>query len=228
MASLEVIQRAAVRLFAGRGFAATGIRELSGAAGLNSATLYHYAGGKEELLASIMRACLQALLRAGQQAVAGSDDPPVQLARLVRAHVAMESANPLTSRVTDHEVRSLTGGNRTEIMAMRDAYEGLFRDVLSKGRANGDFDIADLTTTRLAIMEMCNGVHNWFNPNGRLTRAALADRFADLACRMTGARAIGRREAGRPVDVPVLPSEPGPEPEPDQAEGDRGESPAAV
>ena len=44
------VQRAAVALFAEKGFAATGIRELGNAAGLNSATLYHHVGGKQELL----------------------------------------------------------------------------------------------------------------------------------------------------------------------------------
>ncbi len=45
------VQRAAVTLFATKGFAATGIRELGAEAGINSATLYHYVGSKESLLA---------------------------------------------------------------------------------------------------------------------------------------------------------------------------------
>ena len=45
------VQQAAVLLFARQGFAATGIRELGAAAGINSATIYHYVGSKESLLA---------------------------------------------------------------------------------------------------------------------------------------------------------------------------------
>ncbi|WP_197048757.1 helix-turn-helix domain-containing protein [Streptosporangium roseum] len=56
---LEEIQQAAVGLFAQTGYAATGIRELGRAAGINSATLYHYTGGKEEILSGIMRSCLE-------------------------------------------------------------------------------------------------------------------------------------------------------------------------
>ena len=54
------------------GFEATGIRELGAAVGLNSATLYHYAGGKQELLAEIMRRCLTELLDCGRAARASS------------------------------------------------------------------------------------------------------------------------------------------------------------
>ena len=137
MSNLGEIRRAAVTLFAERGFAATGIRDVGRAAGLNSATLYHYASGKEELLAGIMRAGLEELLRTGREAVAYGADPAVQLARLVAAHVANEAVNPLTSRVTDTEVRALTGGNRAEIIALRDAYEALVAGVLERGAARG-------------------------------------------------------------------------------------------
>jgi AcrR family transcriptional regulator len=222
MSSLGRIQRTAVRLFAGRGFAATGIREISKGAELNSATLYHYAGGKEEMLATIMRSCLAVLLEAGTEAVAAKDDPVVQLVRLVRAHVAMEATNPLTSRVTDHEVRSLTGSNHTEIMALRDSYEDLFRDVLRRGAAAGEFHVSDLAIARLALMEMCNGVANWYDPGGRLSVTHLQDRFAELACRMAGSRHVGAKEYRPDVVVPRLESEP------DHSAGMRGSSPAAV
>ena len=52
MAKLGEIRRAAVSLFAERGFAATGIRDVGRAAGLNSATLYHY-DSNGDLLGSV-------------------------------------------------------------------------------------------------------------------------------------------------------------------------------
>ena len=45
-----------VALFAAKGFHGTGIRELADAAGLSSATLYHYMGTKEDLLVEDHRA----------------------------------------------------------------------------------------------------------------------------------------------------------------------------
>jgi AcrR family transcriptional regulator len=207
VSSLGRIQRTAVRLFADHGFAATGIREISRGAGLNSATLYHYAGGKEELLATVMRDCLHEILRAGKEALAATQDPTVQLVRLVRAHVAVEAINPLTSRVTDREVHSLTGDNHTEIVAIRDEYENLFRDVLQRG-SKDQFRITDLAITRLALMEMCNGVANWYKPGGRLKVSDLQDRFAELACRMAGSREVKRAEYEPEVVVPRLESEP--------------------
>ncbi len=193
MSNLAEIRQAAVSLFAERGFAATGIRDVGRAAGLNSATLYHYASGKEELLAGIMRAGLEELLRTGREAVAYGSDPAVQLARLVAAHVANEAVNPLTSRVTDTEVRALTGGNRAEIIALRDAYEALVAGVLERGARAGEFQVTDLRVARLALVEMCNGVALWYRPDGRLSvaRAAGAFRRAGLPAGRRAHRAAG-------------------------------------
>lgn len=210
MSNLAEIRRAAVSLFAERGFAATGIRDVGRAAGLNSATLYHYASGKEELLAGIMRAGLEELLRTGREAVAYRQDPAVQLARLVAAHVANEAVNPLTSRLTDTEVRALTGGNRAEIIALRDGYEALVAGVLERGVAAEEFQITDLRVARLALVEMCNGVALWYRPDGRLSVAELQDRFVELACRLAGSRLVRREEYGPGITPLRLDSEPAP------------------
>jgi AcrR family transcriptional regulator len=220
VSNLAEIRQAAVSLFAERGFAATGIRDVGRAAGLNSATLYHYASGKEELLAGIMRAGLEELLRTGREAVAYGSDPAVQLARLVAAHVANEAVNPLTSRVTDTEVRALTGGNRAEIIALRDAYEALVAGVLERGARAGEFQVTDLRVARLALVEMCNGVALWYRPDGRLSVPELQERFVELACRLAGARIVPRAEYGpgivplRLASEPAQPEPPHPDPAP--------------
>ena len=208
MATLARVQQEAVRLFADRGFAATGIRDISRAVALNSATLYHYAGGKEELLAGVMRACLEDLLRSGREALAHSADPAVRLARLVRAHVAAGAVNPLTSLVTDREVRALTEPNRTNIVRIRDDYESMYQQVLQRGARTGQFQITDVRVARLALVEMCNGVAHWYRPGGRLTVGQVQDRFVELTSRLVGSRTIDPMEYLPDVSVARLASEP--------------------
>jgi AcrR family transcriptional regulator len=205
--SREVL-RAAVRLFAARGYAATGIRDLGREAGLNSATLYHYTSGKEELLESVMRGCTSELIAAAKRAVQGSDDPKVQLARLVRAHVGLSAVNPLTARVTDHELRALSPAKGAEMLALRDEYEAIFGQVLRRGARAGQFRVADLHVTRLALLEMCNGVANWYRPDGRLGVGAVQDHFVEIASRAVGVEPLEAADIG-PREEPVrLLSEP--------------------
>jgi AcrR family transcriptional regulator len=208
MSSRGQIEQVAVRLFAARGFAATGIREIGREVGLNSATLYHYAGGKEELLVGVMRTGLEELIRIGREAVEFSAEPAVQLARLVRAHVGMEAVNPLTSRVVDGEVHALTGENRRVIVGLRDEYESLLQAVLERGAGTGQFQVTDLRVARFALLEMCNGVANWYRSDGRLSVAELQDRFVELACRLAGTQVVLRSDAGPEIVIPRLDSEP--------------------
>ncbi|GLZ09268.1 TetR family transcriptional regulator [Actinomadura sp. NBRC 104412] len=182
------VQRAAVRLFARKGFAATGIRELGTAVGINSATLYHYAGGgKEELLVTIMRTCLDELLRGGRAAVASSDDPTLQLGALIASHVGISAVNPMTAQVTDQEMRSLSPENRRALVALRDDYESMLGAVLERGVRTGAFHVTDVHLARLAILEMCNGVAHWFRPDGRSSVADVQARFVEFGCRVVGA-----------------------------------------
>src|SRR5215217_3714394 len=88
------IMRAAARVFRARGFAAAGMREIAVAANLSPGNLYHYFGGKEEILFFCQDRSLDRLLDALVEATngAGERQPrrlalPARLRRMARAHV---------------------------------------------------------------------------------------------------------------------------------------------
>lgn len=205
--SAERLQQVAVQHFADRGFAAVGIRELSREVGVSSATLYHYAASKEAVLAGIMRACLDELVTAAERGLRSSDNPAGRLAALVCVHVAMSALNPLTSRVTDHELWSLTAENRAQLIATRDRYEQLWTAVLRVGQRTRVFALrpSELRTTRLALIDMCNGIANWYDPSGSLSVRGLQRRYVELACRLVG---IAQPVPVPAISVAVLASEP--------------------
>ncbi|WP_159610856.1 TetR/AcrR family transcriptional regulator [Glutamicibacter sp. JC586] len=181
---LGKVQQAAVSCFAQRGFAATGIRELGTAVGLNSATLYHYVGGKEELLVGIIKNCLTSMIDGATQTLSGTHDPVRQVALLVAFHVGFTATNPQTSRVAEHEMRALSAEHRQHMQALRDDYEQLFASALREGKNQGVFNTVDLGIARLAIMEMGTGVSHWYRPDGRLTLPEVQLNFISLAMRM--------------------------------------------
>lgn len=184
----ERVQEAALRLFAERGYHGTGIRQLADAAGLSSASLYHYMGTKEELLVAIMRDSLTTLLAEGERVAAAHADPRAQLVGLVRLHVRTHATAPDQTRVVDDEVRSLSPGARAEVVALRDRYEALWNDALAAGVAAGLFGVARVALVRRALLEMCSGVARWWTPEGELDLDGLADAYADLALRVVGSR----------------------------------------
>lgn len=208
--NLGKVQQAAVSLFALRGFAATGIRELGAAAGINSATIYHYVGSKEDLLVSIMRDCLDEMIRSGAEALRASAEPAIQLAGLISSHVGLTATNQLTARVAEYEMRALSETNRPAMQALRDEYEQLFAQVLERGARVGVFHAEDLTMARLALMEMGTGVAHWFRADGRLRLEEVQQYFVNMAFRLLAVDGAALDGVGFIVAPRRLESEPGP------------------
>ncbi|WP_216209914.1 TetR/AcrR family transcriptional regulator [Amycolatopsis aidingensis] len=180
------IRRAAVKLFAEKGFHGTGIRDLAQEARLSSASLYHYVGNKEDLLAGIMQDALRALLTAAQEVVAGVTDPVERLGRLVALHVITHAVQREETTVVDNEVRSLSPDTRQPVVKLRDAYERLWAETIREGQRAGVFHTDQPSVTRLALLEMCNGVARWYSPRGVLGLEQLAGHYARLALRAVG------------------------------------------
>jgi AcrR family transcriptional regulator len=189
----ERVQAAALALFAERGYHGTGIRQLADAAGLSSASLYHYMGTKEELLVAIMRTSLTELLEAAQEA-ATQTDPQARLVALVELHVRTHASAPERTRVVDDEVNALSAQTRAEVVALRDRYEAIWQQTLHEGAERGDFQVRSAAVVRRALLEMCSGVARWWTPAGDLDLDALAAEYADLALRLVG---VSARHAAR-------------------------------
>jgi TetR/AcrR family transcriptional regulator, cholesterol catabolism regulator len=184
--SFEAILRAAVYTFSERGYAASGIRDIAAAAGVTSGTLYLYSPNKVSLLQSIMNVALDELLRTAAVATAGSADPGDALERLIRSHVAMQAVNPRTVRVVDGELRFLADPHREEIVAKRDAYEAAWNRVLRAGAESGLFRVSEPSVTRLAVLEMCNGVARWYRPDGPHDLDQIQDLFVGFGFGVVG------------------------------------------
>lgn len=186
------IQDAALQLFAAKGFFGTGIREIADQVGVTTATLYHYMGSKDELLIEIMTSVMTQLIRTAEESVATAGEPAAELATLVRAHVGYHALDPLRSMVNDDELRALSGQPLARIMKLRDRYEKLWTQTLDRGLASGVFHISDAKITRLALLEMCNGVDRWYSSTGPMGPGEVAEVFADLALAMVDARRDGQ------------------------------------
>ncbi|MCW6009595.1 TetR/AcrR family transcriptional regulator [Micromonospora sp. CPCC 205371] len=193
--------RAATWLFSERGFHGTGIRDIADAAGAAVSALYYYASSKDELLLAVMRRSLGMLVSGGEEAIRDRTDPAERLAALITVHVVFHARNPRAARVTDGEVRALSGKDRTDILRHRDAYEAVWTATLRAGVADGSFvDRGDVA--RLALLEMLNGVAHWYRPRGQLSVPQLCERFADMGLALMGASRHGRTLTAADVRLP--------------------------
>jgi TetR/AcrR family transcriptional regulator len=87
----EAILDAAEPLFAAQGFAATTIKQIGAAAGVNPALLYYYFGSKEELYRQLLRRMFGTLAERGAERLAGVSSPE----EAIRALLAVQSETML-------------------------------------------------------------------------------------------------------------------------------------
>lgn len=198
------IRTAAIFLFATQGYAATGVREIARQVGLSNAGVYHFVGSKESLLFEIMRDVQRRLDEALEGPLARATTPEDRLAVLISGLVGAHLVNKMSSRVTDGEIRALVPGSpaHQEIVAMRDRHEVWWRDALSDGVAEGVFQIANQHLTRLALLAMCTGVSEWYDPAGPTDPGAICREFVGIGLAAVQARRNG--VAIRPDDVAII------------------------
>ncbi len=194
------IMRAALRLFGRKGYGAVGIREIALEAGVSTAALYHYMRTKEDLLVTLMADRLRRITVGVRGAIEEVSAPEQQLVAMVRVHIIAHARFP--EGVIDEEVRSLSSETRPTIVALRDAYESVWNDVLRAGQEEGVFDIARPKFARLALLEMCNGVVHWYSPAGDAGLTVIADEYADMALALVRATRAGRMLRLYDLDMP--------------------------
>jgi TetR/AcrR family fatty acid metabolism transcriptional regulator len=178
----DAILRAAIDVFAERGFFNAQVADVARAAGVAAGTVYLYFKGKDDLLVSIFERSMREGLTKGRAAVEDLQDPRERLLRLARAHLARLGRDRNLAIVFQVELRQSTKFmERFSATLLRD-YLGLIREAIADGQRAGLFR-ADLKATAMAKMlfgaldEMAT---NWILSRRRYSLEADADAVVDL------------------------------------------------
>jgi AcrR family transcriptional regulator len=174
------ILRAAAAVFRSRGFAQAGMRDIALAADLSPANLYHYFGGKTEILFFCQDRTLDRLLAAAGAARRGRAPLPSRLHALASTHVRC-ICGEVEGAAAHFEVDALPPRLRSRIVAKRDRYESAVRALIAAGMRRGEFGPADPTIAARAFLGALNWTAQWFRPDGPATAASVADLVADYA-----------------------------------------------
>lgn len=171
---------AAAKLFAERGYHATGTAELCAAVGLGKGSLYYYVDSKENLLYLIHDRVMTQVLDLATRIADLAEPAAERLRRLGQEQISIITTYPDHVWVFLHEYKALTGERAEQFTASRRRYERCIERILSDGVESGEFAIQDVRITALAWLGMHNYTYIWFQPSKRLTVARLAGEFYDL------------------------------------------------
>jgi AcrR family transcriptional regulator len=179
----ETIIDTSARLFASRGYHATGITELCEANELGKGALYHYIGSKEELLAAIHDRVMDEVMLGAKRAGAAGGSPTTQLAMLGQELLDVIHRYPDHVWVFLHEFPALTSERAATFRERRRDYERQVESVLQAGVESGEFRDLDPWLTARAWLGMHNYTYLWLRAGGHLSARDVAQPFAEIFMR---------------------------------------------
>lgn len=182
---------AALVAFAEKGFHGTTTRDIASNAGMSPAALYVHHKSKEELLYLISRSGHERTLALVRERIGSSDDPATQL-RLVMHDFAVDHARRHTAaRIVNYELAALSPEHHAEIRRIRQQIDQELRRIVEAGVATGAFDTPDPRMAAVALLSLGIDIARWYRDEGEWTPEDIADRYAEMALRIVGAR-VGR------------------------------------
>jgi AcrR family transcriptional regulator len=178
--TLAAIRRAGLRLIHVHGYEAMSLRQLAAEVGIQQGSLYNHIRTKQDLLFDLIAVHMQDLLQAADAALQAGGLPLARLKAFVAFHVDYHIERKLEVMISYSELRSLEPENFKAVVALRSAYERKLIAILQDGAADGSFALADPRIAAFGILSMLSGIATWFDPRGRLPKAAIAEIFADM------------------------------------------------
>lgn len=180
LVSQEILERAAA-LFAERGFANTSLQDVAKALEISRTALYHYIGGKDELLEALVRGLSGDAERSLKKIVADPDLDPVEKLRTALRDMATRIAeNPARFRLLLISEGDLPAKLAAEHQRSRRRIFDQLRAVVHDGIESGRFRLVDESVAAFGLLGMCNWVAWWYRP-GRPAGAEPSEIAASLA-----------------------------------------------
>lgn len=182
----EGMASAALEMFVKHGYHGTSVRDIANAANVTVAALYHHFPSKHDVLAYVMTRAMEDSLDGVRQAHDNKrDDPKQQLLDMVSAHVLYHTERHSEAFVGNTELRSLNDEARGRVIALRDAEEKLFREVVREGVNRGVFTTEiDIKEVVRVLLAGCMHIAVWYKPGGSLSAQTLVERYQSLALQL--------------------------------------------
>ncbi|MBG0855784.1 TetR family transcriptional regulator [Streptomyces spinoverrucosus] len=186
----DVVLDAAVDNFQRLGYHGTTMRDIARDAGMKVASIYHHFPSKQRILQDIMVRVLSDVIAVTRNALMGSGtSASEQLQAVMHAWALFHTTRRAEALIGASELRSLDEVGLRLVVALRDEQEGMFRAIVERGVAQGEFTTPYPQEAVRAIINMGSSIATWYRPGGELSPEQMAERYAALALGTVGAAA---------------------------------------
>ena len=178
----DAILRAAIDVFAERGYFNAQVADVARAAGVAAGTVYLYFKSKDDILISIFERGMRASLDEAREQVAPITDPRERLREFARLHLRRLGHDRNLAIVFQVELRQSTKFmERFSSTLLRD-YLGLIREAIADGQKHGAFrqDLKPTVAAKVLFGALDEMATNWILSNRRYALEPEADAVVDI------------------------------------------------
>src|SRR6478752_265623 len=172
----------AAHIFCGKGYECASMRDLSRAAGMSLAGLYHYFECKEDLLYLIQKHTFRTIIDRLQERLKESKDAEERVRIFIENHLEYFLANKEAMKVLTHEDETLKNGRGAEIRAIKREYYKICLDLLEELRREKGLEFSGRLAV-LGLFGMIDWLYTWHNPRVDLDAGAMAGEMSSLFLR---------------------------------------------
>ncbi|HEY7171379.1 MAG TPA: TetR/AcrR family transcriptional regulator C-terminal domain-containing protein, partial [Vicinamibacterales bacterium] len=178
----DAILRAAIDVFASRGFFNAQVADVARAAGVAAGTVYLYFRSKDELLVSIFERVMTDAIAEGRGVLAGIADPLERLRRIAHLHLDRLSRDRDLAVVVQVELRQTTKFMERFSTTLLREYLGILRDVIADGQAAGVVrpGINPTLAAKMLFGALDEMATNWMLSRRRTSLDGVADAVVDV------------------------------------------------
>jgi len=173
----EAILRAAVKVFAQKGFFNSKVADVAKEAGIADGTVYLYFKSKDEILHSVFDRAMEEFISEGKREIADVAEPDKKLRKIAHLHLERLSADRNLAIVFQVELRGSTkfmeefsGGGFAE-------YLDIIRQTIAEGQRQGVFrkDLKPVICAKILYGALDEMVTNWILSKKSYPLAPMAD-----------------------------------------------------
>ncbi|MDP3273778.1 MAG: TetR/AcrR family transcriptional regulator [Deltaproteobacteria bacterium] len=166
----ERILRAAVKVFAKKGFYASRVSEIAKAAGVADGTIYLYFESKDDVLESLFEERSERLLEVLRGELAKNVDPPAKLQRMIEIQLGLIDGHRDLAEVITVNLRQSTRLLRQYGSKRFVEYLELLASVVHEGQETGHFrlDVSPRVMARVLFGALDGLVLTWALGDGRV------------------------------------------------------------
>lgn len=170
-----LILRKAATMFREKGFAATSMRDLAEAVGIEAASLYNHIRSKNEILEAICFDVANIFNTNMEKVEAGTQKSITKIENLLRFHIQQMIENYEEVYVSDREWKHLDEPYLSNFQTQRRNYRKKIAAIIEEGIAKNEIRKIDAPTAVLIILHAISGIESWHRSKAKISAKELED-----------------------------------------------------